>query len=45
MRAADLGELAGGHQLFARLLYGTDLRISAGLGLRVKDIDFAQRAI
>ena len=43
--AADLGEMAGEHLLFPRPLYGTGLKISAGLGLRVKDIDFAQRAI
>ena len=37
--------MAGEHRLLPRPLYGTGLRISAGLGLRVKDIDFAQRAI
>ncbi|WP_157256388.1 integron integrase, partial [Pelomonas sp. Root1217] len=43
--AAVLGQMGGEHQLLARLLYGTGLRISEALGLRVKDIDFAQRAI
>ncbi len=43
--ALVLGHMAGEHQLLARLLYGTGLRISEALGLRVKDIDFAQRAI
>ena len=37
--------MAGEHRLLPRPLYGTGLRISAGLGLRVEDIDFAQRAI
>jgi integron integrase len=31
--------------VFARLLYGTGMRISEGLQLRVKDIDFERRAI
>ncbi|MDN3920405.1 integron integrase [Roseateles violae] len=43
--ATVLGHMTGEHQLLARLLYGTGLRISEALGLRVKDIDFAQRAI
>jgi integron integrase len=42
---AILGQMAGEHQLLARLLYGTGMRISEALGLRTKDIDFAQRAI
>ena len=33
------------HGLFGRLLYGTGLRLMEGLRLRVKDIDFEQRAI
>lgn len=33
------------HGLFGRLLYGTGMRLMEGLRLRVKDIDFAQRAI
>jgi integron integrase len=43
--SAILGQMVGVHQLLARLLYGTGLRISEAAGLRVKDIDFAQRAI
>ena len=35
----------GEHQLLARLLYGTGLRISEALQLRVKDVDFDQRTI
>jgi integrase len=37
--------LQGEHRLFARLLYGTGMRINEALQLRVKDIDFAQKAI
>jgi integron integrase len=33
------------HGLFGRLLYGTGMRLMEGLRLRVKDIDFDQRAI
>jgi integrase len=33
--------LSGTHQLIARLLYGSGLRLMEGLRLRVKDIDFA----
>lgn len=40
-----LATLQGEHQLLARLLYGTGLRITEALCLRVKDLDFAQRAI
>ncbi|WP_425292544.1 integron integrase [Citrobacter freundii] len=32
--------LEGEHRLFAQLLYGTGMRISEGLQLRVKDLDF-----
>lgn len=42
---AVLARLQGEHQWLARLLYGTGLRITEALCLRVKDIDFAQRAI
>lgn len=38
-------KLSGIHQLLAKLLYGTGLRLSEGLNLRVKDIDFAQNQI
>jgi len=36
---AVLGLLEGGHGLLARLLYGTGLRITEALQLRVKDLD------
>jgi integron integrase len=43
---AVLGRLDGDeHRLLARLLYGTGMRISEALQLRVKDVDFAHRAI
>jgi integron integrase len=37
--------LQGEHRLFARLLYGTGMRISEALQLRVMDIDFSHMAI
>lgn len=37
--------LDGEHRLFAQLLYGTGLRLSEGLQLRVKDLDFEHRAV
>lgn len=37
--------LDGEHQLFAKLLYGTGMRLSEGLSLRVKDVDFEHRAV
>jgi integron integrase len=40
-----LGHLQGTHRLLARLLYGTGLRITEALQLRVKDVDFGQQAI
>jgi integron integrase len=40
-----LATMQGEHQLFAQLLYGTGMRISEGLQLRVKDIEFDRRAI
>ena len=43
--AAVLAHLTGEHALMARLLYGTGLRINEGLRLRVKDLDFSQRAV
>ncbi len=39
---ALLQNLSGSAQLFARLLYGSGLRLMEGLRLRVKDIDFDQ---
>ena len=45
-RGAPAGPPAySAHGLFGRLLYGTGLRLMEGLRLRVKDIDFDQRAI
>jgi len=43
--SAALRHLHGVHRLFAQLLYGTGLRITEGLQLRVKDVDFAHSAI
>jgi integron integrase len=37
--------MKGEHRLFAQLLYGTGMRLSEGLSLRVKDLDFAHRAL
>jgi integron integrase len=42
---AIIKNMSGVHQLLIRLLYGTGLRLSEGLNLRVKDIDFAQNQI
>ncbi len=43
--AAVLTGLTGKHGLLARLLYGTGMRISEALELRVKDVDFAHQAV
>ncbi len=40
-----IGYLPGTHQLIAKLLYGSGLRLMECVRLRVKDIDFAQRQI
>ena len=40
-----LGLMVGEHALLARLLYGTGLRITEALQLRVKDVDFAHRTL
>jgi integron integrase len=37
--------LDGEQQLFVQLLYGTGMRIMEALRLRVKDVDFARRAV
>jgi site-specific recombinase XerD len=37
------GFLSGTHQLMAKLLYGSGLRLIKCVRLRVKDVDFAQR--
>ncbi len=42
---AVIQNLSGVHQLFIQVLYGSGLRLTEGLQLRVKDIDFAQRQI
>lgn len=43
--ATILAGLEGVHRLLAQLLYGTGLRISEALRLRIKDVDFQHRAI
>jgi len=40
-----LANLTGTHHLVIALLYGTGMRLSEGLRLRVKDIDFDYRQI
>lgn len=40
-----LERLGGVHQLVARLLYGTGMRLMEGLRLRVQDVDFHYRQI
>ena len=40
-----LGQLSGTHQLMARLLYGSGLRLMECLRLRVKDLDFDDRTV
>jgi site-specific recombinase XerD len=40
-----LDQLSGTHQLMAKLLYSSGLRLMECLRLRVKDLDFAQQAI
>ncbi|WP_035989796.1 integron integrase, partial [Leptolyngbya sp. KIOST-1] len=40
-----LQNLSGVHGLVIRVLYGSGLRLSEGLSLRIKDLDFAQRQI
>jgi integrase len=42
---AIIQKLSGVHQLLIKLLYGTGLRLTEGLSLRVKDVDFAQNQI
>ena len=37
--------LEGEHRLFAQQLYGTGMRLTEGLRLRVKDVDFSHNAI
>lgn len=40
-----IGYLSGTHQLMAKLLYGSGLRLIECVRLRVKDLDFAQHQI
>lgn len=40
-----LAWLEGEHHLFALLLYGTGMRLTEGLELRIKDVDFEHHAI
>ena len=42
---AILHHLEGVHLLVVKLLYGSGLRLSEALGLRVKDVDFAQQQL
>jgi integron integrase len=42
---AVIGQLSGVYQLVVKLLYGSGLRLSEALQLRVKDLDFAQHQI
>jgi integron integrase len=42
---AVIQRMEGPHQLVAKLLYGSGLRLSEALRLRIKDIDFAQLQI
>jgi integron integrase len=42
---AVLEQISGTHQLVAKILYGSGLRLSEALQLRVKDLDFAQQQI
>ena len=42
---AILKHLDGVHLLVVKLLYGSGLRLSEALGLRVKDVDFAQQQL
>jgi site-specific recombinase XerD len=43
--AGVLGRLEGVHALLAQLLYGTGMRITESLQLRVKDVEFERRAV
>jgi integron integrase len=42
---AIIDELYGQHKLLVQLLYGTGLRLSELMSLRIKDLDFAQQQI
>lgn len=40
-----LAAIEPAHRLLAQLLYGTGMRITEGLALRIKDLDFERRAV
>ena len=40
-----LAGMSGTHQLMARLLYGTGIRLTECVRLRVKDVDFEQNQV
>jgi integron integrase len=40
-----LGELVGAKRLIAMLMYGSGLRLSEALGLRIKDVDFERSTV
>lgn len=42
---AIINQLSGVHQLIVKLPYGTELRQTECLQLRVKDLDFAQNQV
>ena len=42
---AMIQRISGPHQLVVKLLYGSGLRLSEALRLRIKDLDFAQKQI
>ena len=43
--ARVLAQLQGEHRLLAQMLYGTGMRITEALQLRVKDVDFERRTL
>jgi len=43
--SAVLNNLSGVYLLVAKLLYGSGLRLTEGLKLRIKDVDFSQRQL
>ena len=42
---AIISRLSGEHKLLVQLLYGTGLRLTEGLSLRIKDVDFSYQQI
>jgi len=43
--ALIINELEGNHQLIVQMMYGSGLRVSEALGLRVQDIDFDKNSV